>query len=143
MTGTPALVQNGRLDILHANQLGSALFSEIFRDPVRPANSAASSSWTLARPSSTSSGRGSPTTSWPSFALRPDATPYDRALSDLIGELSTRSEEFRVRIAGFTARPDRAEAAVKPATPRRNIRFRPKMSPSRPPVISPSANASV
>jgi hypothetical protein len=25
--------------------------------------------------------------------------PYDRALSDLIGELSTRSEEFRVRWA--------------------------------------------
>jgi hypothetical protein len=25
--------------------------------------------------------------------------PYDRALSDLIGELSTRSQEFRIRAA--------------------------------------------
>src|SRR5256714_9681999 len=40
MTGTPAFVQNGRLDILYANQLGYALFSEIFREPVRPANAA-------------------------------------------------------------------------------------------------------
>ncbi len=38
MTGTPAFVHNGRPDILYANQLGYALFSEIFRDPVRPAN---------------------------------------------------------------------------------------------------------
>jgi hypothetical protein len=38
MTGTPALVQNGRLDVLYVNQLRSALFSEIFRAPDRPAN---------------------------------------------------------------------------------------------------------
>ena len=29
---------NGRLDVLHANDLAEALFSDIFRDPVRPAN---------------------------------------------------------------------------------------------------------
>jgi hypothetical protein len=40
MTVTPAFVQNGRLDILHTNQLGYALFSEIFRDPAHPANAA-------------------------------------------------------------------------------------------------------
>ena len=28
--------------------------------------------------------------------------PYDRALSDLIGELSTRSEDFRARWAATT-----------------------------------------
>jgi len=30
--------------------------------------------------------------------------PYDRALSDLIGELSTRSEEFRVRWAAHNVK---------------------------------------
>jgi len=40
MTGTPALVLNGRLDILAANALGYALYSPVYADPVRPANNA-------------------------------------------------------------------------------------------------------
>ncbi|HSO97701.1 MAG TPA: hypothetical protein VLP43_02025, partial [Solirubrobacteraceae bacterium] len=40
ITGAPALVQNGRLDILGANQLARALYSELFRDPARPPNHA-------------------------------------------------------------------------------------------------------
>jgi hypothetical protein len=35
------------------------------------------------------------------------------------------------------------EANVKPAAPMRSIRLRPNMSPSRPPVSSPTAMASV
>jgi transcriptional regulator with XRE-family HTH domain len=38
MTGTAAFVRNGRLDILSANQLGYALYSPTFLDPVRPVN---------------------------------------------------------------------------------------------------------
>ena len=99
MAGTPALVQNGRLDILYANQLGSALFSEIFRDPVRPANAAR---FVFLDPRATEF-----YVEWERIAhdvvalLRAEAgrDPYNRALSDLIGELSTRSEEFRVRWA--------------------------------------------
>jgi MmyB-like transcription regulator ligand binding domain len=38
------------------------------------------------------------TTPWRStFGGRP--SPYDRGLSDLVGELSTRSEKFRIRLA--------------------------------------------
>ena len=37
-TGTPAYVRNGRLDILYANQIAQALYSGLFRDPVRPVN---------------------------------------------------------------------------------------------------------
>ena len=40
MSGTPAFVLNGRLDILTANQLGYALFSPVYADPVRPPNTA-------------------------------------------------------------------------------------------------------
>ena len=34
MTEIPAYVRNGRLDILSANRLGDALYSELFTDPV-------------------------------------------------------------------------------------------------------------
>jgi MmyB-like transcription regulator ligand binding domain len=39
-------------------------------------------------------------------ALRSEAgkSPYDRALTDLIGELSTRSEEFRIRWSAHDVR---------------------------------------
>jgi MmyB-like transcription regulator ligand binding domain len=40
MVGTPAFVLNGRLDLLAANDLGLALFSPIYADPVRPPNNA-------------------------------------------------------------------------------------------------------
>jgi transcriptional regulator with XRE-family HTH domain len=104
MTGTPAFVQNGRLDILHANQLGYALFSEIFRDPARPANAAR---FIFLDPRATEF-----YVDWESVAhdvvafLRAEAgrDPYHRGLSDLVGELSTRSEEFRVRWATHDVR---------------------------------------
>ena len=37
MTGAPAFVRNARLDILAANALGYALYSEVVVNPVRPA----------------------------------------------------------------------------------------------------------
>ena len=40
MSGTPAFVLNGRLDILAANALGLALYSPLYADPVRPPNNA-------------------------------------------------------------------------------------------------------
>jgi transcriptional regulator with XRE-family HTH domain len=40
MSDVPAYVRNGRLDILSANRLGTALYPEVFADPVRPANMA-------------------------------------------------------------------------------------------------------
>jgi transcriptional regulator with XRE-family HTH domain len=97
MTGMPALVQNGRLDMLYANDLGRALFSGLFSDASRPVNSA--------RYIFLDRGATDFYIDWESVAndivalLRAEAgrDPYDRALTDLIGELSTRSDEFRVR----------------------------------------------
>src|SRR5687767_13508940 len=40
ITGAPALVQNDRLDILAANQLARALYSELFADSTAPLNHA-------------------------------------------------------------------------------------------------------
>ncbi|CAM5538660.1 hypothetical protein SCANM63S_00639 [Streptomyces canarius] len=61
------------------------------------------------------------------------------------GTISAAMPPWRMReatsISGFTAKPHRAEASVKPPTPMRNSRLRPWMSPSRPPVIRPAAKA--
>ena len=97
MIGTPAFVLNGRHDILAANALGRALFSPAYADPVRPPNSAR---LVFLDPTATVFFR-----EWDKVAndvvalLRAEAgrDPYDRQLSDLIGELSTRSNEFRRR----------------------------------------------
>ena len=104
MTGAPAFVRNGRLDILAANQLGYALYSEMFLGPVRPANSAR---FVFLDPRSHDFYVG-----WERAAsdvvgvLRSEAgrNPYDRDLSDLVGELSTQSDEFRTRWAAHNVR---------------------------------------
>jgi transcriptional regulator with XRE-family HTH domain len=99
MISTAAFVRNGRLDILSANYLGYALYAPAFLDPVRPVNLAR---FIFLDRRSTEFYRD-----WDGIAqaavgsLRAEAgrDPYDRALSDLVGELSTRSQEFRVRWA--------------------------------------------
>ena len=104
MAGVPAFVRNGRFDILHANQLAAALYSEHFRDPVRPPNSA---HFVFLDPRARTFYADWETTAHDIVAtLRGEAgrNPYDRALSDLIGLLSTRSDEFRVRWASHDVR---------------------------------------
>ena len=97
MTEVPAFVQNGHLDVLAANPLGQALYAPVFADPSRPVN--------LARFNFLNPRAGTFWGNWERAAddtvamLRTEAgrDPYNKALTDLIGELSTRSDEFRVR----------------------------------------------
>jgi transcriptional regulator with XRE-family HTH domain len=104
MTGTPAFVLSGRGDILAANHLGRALFSPVYADPVRPPNNAR---FVFLDPHATKFFR-----EWDQVAgdtvamLRAEAGRdlYDRRLTDLIGELSTRSEDFRRRWAAHNVR---------------------------------------
>ncbi|MGP3960956.1 helix-turn-helix transcriptional regulator [Nonomuraea sp. 3N208] len=104
MTGTPAFILNGRGDILATNPLGRALFSLVYADPVRPPNNAR---FVFLDPQATEFFRD-----WDKVAndtvamLRAEAGRdlYDRRLTDLIGELSTRSEEFRRRWAAHNVR---------------------------------------
>jgi transcriptional regulator with XRE-family HTH domain len=103
-TGAPAFVRNGRLDILAANRLGRAFYSEMFDGPHRPANTAR---FVFLDPRA-----GDFYLDWDDVAsdvvaiLRSEAgrDPYDRGLSDLIGELSTQSETFRTRWAAHNVR---------------------------------------
>lgn len=100
MTGTAAFLRNGRLDILAANPLGYALYSPVFdspasHDPRRPAN--------LARFIFLDDKSGQFYRDWDGIAhaavgsLRAEAgrAPHDRALTNLVGELSLRSQPFR------------------------------------------------
>jgi transcriptional regulator with XRE-family HTH domain len=104
MTNAPADLRNGRGDILAANRLGYALYSELYIDPVRPAN--------VARFLFLSPRAQEFFPDWESTAndlvanLRTAAgrNPHDRGLQDLVGELSTRSQEFRSRWAAHNVR---------------------------------------
>ena len=104
MATVPALVRNRRSDILYANPLAEALYSELYRSPIRPVNSAR---FAFLDPRARQF-YGDWATSAHDIvaALRGEAgrNPDDLALSDLIGELSTRSEEFRQLWAGHDVR---------------------------------------
>ncbi|MET1089318.1 MAG: helix-turn-helix transcriptional regulator [Arthrobacter sp.] len=99
MTNLPAIVQNGRLDIIAANRMGRALYAAQFDTPILPPNQARfifldprgrdfAPDWDRAANECVAMLRGAA-----------GRDPHDRQLSDLIGELSTRSDEFRMRWA--------------------------------------------
>jgi transcriptional regulator with XRE-family HTH domain len=104
MTGVPAYVRTGRLDILGVNRLGQALYAPVLDGRRFPVN--------LARFLFLDPRAGDFYVDWDKTAndavaiLRGEAgrNPYDRRLSDLVGELSTRSEEFRTRWAAHNVR---------------------------------------
>jgi hypothetical protein len=108
--GAPALVRNARVDYLAANRLGRALYAPLFESREQPANSAR---FTFPDPAA-----GEFYPDWERVAgdlvahLRSEAgrNPHDRGLSDLVGELSTRSAEFRTRWAAHNVRFHRAGA---------------------------------
>ncbi len=104
MTGAPAFVRNGRLDILAANRLGYALYSEMYAGPRRPANTARFVFLDARAPSFYLDWEQ--VTNDAVAILRSEAgrNPYDRGLSDLVGELSTQSELFRTRWAAHNVR---------------------------------------
>jgi transcriptional regulator with XRE-family HTH domain len=100
----PAFVRNGRMDVLAMNRLGEALYSEMLANPRRPANSAR---FCFLDPRATTF-----FVDWDKSAddsvtvLHAEAgrNPHDQDLTNLIGELSTQSEEFRVRWARHDVR---------------------------------------
>ncbi|GAA2564768.1 helix-turn-helix transcriptional regulator [Winogradskya consettensis] len=104
MTDAPAFVRNGRLDILAANRLAEALYSPAFDTAGRPVN--------LARFCFLDARAEQFYPGWNDAAnttvalLRTEAgrDPYDKALTDLVGELATRSDDFRIRWAAHDVR---------------------------------------
>jgi hypothetical protein len=96
MTGVPAFVQNGRLDVLAANPLARALYADLF-DDVEVGRAPNHARYTFLDPRAADF-----YPDWNRAAadgvalLRAEAgrSPDDRELTDLIGELTTRSERF-------------------------------------------------
>jgi hypothetical protein len=108
MTEAVAFVRNSRQDVLSANRLGYALYADLFANPQRPAN--------LARFVFLDPRARDFYVDWDgiadaaAFNLRATAgrDPYDRALTDLVGELSMRSDDFRERWASQDVRQYRS-----------------------------------
>ena len=104
VTAGPAFVRNSRMDLLAANRLARAFYTEVYDQPRQPPNLA----WyTFLDP------RARPFhPDWDRAAdivvaiLRTEAgrDPHDRDLHDLVGELSTRSDDFRSRWAAHNVR---------------------------------------
>lgn len=112
ITGAPAFVRNGAMDILAANDLGRAFYSPIYtKRPARP-NLA---TFNVFDPAAQ--------TFYPDWIAAVDATvavlrreagrdPFDKRITEVIGELSTRSEPFRDRWANANVRRHDAVAKI-------------------------------
>ncbi|MEU9185768.1 helix-turn-helix transcriptional regulator [Streptomyces sp. NPDC048484] len=104
----PAWIRNERHDLVATNKLARALYAPILADPRRPANSAR---FVYLDPAAHEF-----FVDWDKAAddiaamVRAEAgrNPYDKELTELIGELSTRSEVFRQRWADHNVRYHRA-----------------------------------
>ncbi|MEU1212501.1 helix-turn-helix transcriptional regulator [Streptomyces sp. NPDC005791] len=104
ITAGPAFVRNGRMDLLATNQLARALYSDVHATPHNQANLAR---FQFLDPASR---RFYP--DWDQAAdvavaiLRTEAgrNPHDKDLHDLVGELSTRSDDFRTRWGAHNVR---------------------------------------
>jgi transcriptional regulator with XRE-family HTH domain len=104
ITGAAAFVGNERLDILAANQLGRALFSELYAAPARPVNTAR---FLFLDPRAEAAyGDWDRVATETAAILRSAAgrDPHNRDLSDLVGELATQSAAFRTRWAAHNVR---------------------------------------
>ncbi|MGW4795763.1 helix-turn-helix transcriptional regulator [Nonomuraea sp. NPDC004297] len=100
----PAIIGNHRSDLLAANHLGRAMYHDLYTDPARPPNFARFTfldsaarrfflDWDLAADMTVANLR---------TAAGQD--PHDKDLHDLVGELSTRNDDFRRRWAAHDVR---------------------------------------
>jgi transcriptional regulator with XRE-family HTH domain len=109
ITGAPALIRNGRYDVLAMNHLGRALYSPVLADPRRPANTAR---FVYLNPSEAETffvdydqvARNAAAM----LRMELGRNPHDEELIALVSELSTCSELFRhqwasqdVRLKGY------------------------------------------
>lgn len=95
LSTVPVYVQNGRLDAVATNRLGRELFSVMLDGMPSPVNAAR---FLFLDERAQTFYREWEAQAWQIVAvLRAEAgrSPYDRRLSDLVGELSTRSDLFR------------------------------------------------
>lgn len=104
VTGTPTWVRNRQMDIIATNPLARALFAPLFDSPSGRGNNAR---FTFFDPAARAfypdweAGASSIVATMRSDAGR---SPHDKELTGLIGELVTRSDDFRIRWATHDVR---------------------------------------
>lgn len=104
MTSAAAFIANGRLDVVASNALFRSLQADVIDSDVQPPNLAR---YCFLDPRSEAFyAKWAVTADITVAILRTEArrAPHDRALSDLVGELATRSDEFRTRWARHDVR---------------------------------------
>ena len=108
ITEVPVIVNNARLDAVAANSFGQALFAPVYAASARAANQPVNHArFVFLDPHAPDFW-----TDWERAAndsvaqLRTEAgrDPHNKALTDLVGELCTRSEAFRIRWAAHNVR---------------------------------------
>jgi transcriptional regulator with XRE-family HTH domain len=104
MTTAPAFIRNGRLDVLAVNRLGRALYAPVFEDPTRTPNLARFCFLDPRADDFYPDWEGAANTTVALLRTEAGRAPYDRALTDLVGELATRSDAFRTRWAAHNVR---------------------------------------
>jgi transcriptional regulator with XRE-family HTH domain len=113
ITGAPAFVRNGAMDILAVNDLGRAFYSPLYAKVNNTVPNLAK--FNIFDPAAQSF--------YPDWMAAVDATvavlrqeagrdPYNKRITEVIGELSTRSEVFRDRWANANVRKHDAVAKI-------------------------------
>ena len=104
----PAYLRNGRMDILAANDLGRALYSLVYDEMGETPNTARFAFLSSSAPDFFVDFVRAQDDAVAFLRAEAGRDPFDKDLQDLIGELSTRSEEFRQRWAAHDVRYHRA-----------------------------------
>lgn len=95
MPDTPAWIRNGRHDILAMNPMARALYSPVLAEPRRPANTTRFVYLDPQAPDFFVDFDRIAADSAAMLRLEAGRNPHDKALIELVGELSTRSDLFR------------------------------------------------
>ena len=107
ITDAPAWIANPRSDVIATNVLGAALLAPLLDDPVNQRNNAR---FTFFSPASRifypDWERGADSVA-ANLRTRAGQNPHDKDLTDLIGELVTRSDDFRRRWSAHDVRVHR------------------------------------
>lgn len=103
----PAWVRDRRMDFVAANAQGRALYAPLLKDPASGGNTARFTFFSPAARVFFPGWEDSASSIVASLRTYAGQSPRDKRLTDLIGELVTRSDDFRVRWAAHDVRHHR------------------------------------
>ncbi|MBK0332383.1 helix-turn-helix transcriptional regulator [Brachybacterium sp. MASK1Z-5] len=142
MGTTPVIALSGRLDILAANALGRAVFDVVHTSPTRRTAVSAPNLASFVFLDPAASGffddlDGAADTCVRMLRAQAGTAPHDAQLTQLIGELSTRSEDFRTRWAAHDVGDHRSGSKIlhHPEVGELDLRFEELTLASAPSIV--------